>query len=323
MKQVEWIKIRVDMFEDEKMRLIQALPEGDAITAMWIRLLTMAGRTNDDGYIYLKEGTPYTAQMLAIIFTKQQSVVELALRTFIDFGMIQFDDKGIFISNWEKHQNIDGLDKIKKQTSERVRRYRERKKQEHLALPKPSEEGNVTVTQGNAIERETEREEETDTDIEKEKEQKVDLTKKPLQNLCSKEEVSTFVESHSTFNLLSVSKKLLVDFINCLRLTRKTGRISSELIKTECEKWRKYPPTVITYAMWLHMEKHDDKKEEYTLGIMRNTNEYEATQELKELANKALMTGGETYDEHTTSTFTDPKPNEPATTGKWDHLVIH
>jgi hypothetical protein len=101
------------------------------------------------------------------------------------------------------------------------------------------------------------------------------------------------------------------------------SNISSELIKTECEKWSKFHPVVITYAMWLHIEKHDDKKEEYTLGIMRNTNEFEATQKLREFANKAIMIGGETYDEHTTSTFTDPKPNEPATTGKWDHLVIH
>jgi predicted phage replisome organizer len=325
MKQVEWIKIRVDMFEDEKMKLIQALPEGDAITLMWIRLLTMAGKTNDDGFIYLREGTPYTAQMLSIIFSKPQTVVELALKALVDFGMIQIDPKGICIVNWEKHQNIDGLEKIRKQNRERKRKQRERQKQNLLQPIEEFESRDILepVTSSHAIEeeKEQEREKELETDIDKErKEQKKPITK---ENLCSKEDVISFVESHSTSNLLSVDNSLLIRYINCLRLTRKTGRISKELIQTEWEKWSKFPSTVITYAMWVHTEKHDDKKEEYTLGIMRNTNEIEANRTLKELIEKNSITRGETNIEHGTSTFTNSKSAGQTTTGKWDHFVVH
>lgn len=166
MAQVEWIKIKVDMFDDEKIRLIEALPEGDTLVVIWLKMLAHAGKINDRGYIYLKEGTPYTSQMLSIVYNRPQPVIDLALKTFQDFGMIEIDERGIWIRNWEKHQNIDGLERIRQQNRERKRRQRER---ERLALPPASEENegesrdsHVTVTLGHA----------TDIEEEKEKEKK-------------------------------------------------------------------------------------------------------------------------------------------------------
>ena len=48
---VKWIKVTTDMFEDEKIRLIDAMPERDTIHYIWIRLLVQAGKTNSHGYI--------------------------------------------------------------------------------------------------------------------------------------------------------------------------------------------------------------------------------------------------------------------------------
>jgi len=44
--EIKWIKLTVNMFDDEKIRLIQAMPESDAIIIIWIRLLALAGKTN-------------------------------------------------------------------------------------------------------------------------------------------------------------------------------------------------------------------------------------------------------------------------------------
>ncbi|HBP9582646.1 TPA: phage replisome organizer N-terminal domain-containing protein, partial [Enterococcus faecium] len=52
MAEISWIKLKTTMFDDEKIRLIQAVPESDAIIVIWIRLLVLAGKTNDDGLIY-------------------------------------------------------------------------------------------------------------------------------------------------------------------------------------------------------------------------------------------------------------------------------
>lgn len=158
MADVKWIKLSTNMFEDEKIRLIEALPEADTILIIWVKLLAQAGKTNATGYIFLNENIPFTDEMLATIFNRQIGTVRLALKTFEQFGMIEIsDDHFISIMNWEKHQNIDGLEKIRQDTKKRVQKHREKQKQ-----LMSNDESNVTVTHGNALEEEQEREKEKD-----------------------------------------------------------------------------------------------------------------------------------------------------------------
>lgn len=126
------------------------MPEGDSLLVMWFKVLSQAGKTNDGGYIYLKKTIPYSPAMFATLFGKQQQLVELAMRTFSEFGMIDIDDKGyVFVTNWEKHQSVDKLAKIKEQTRVRVSTHREKKK---LELMESNATVTLPVTQGNAIE---------------------------------------------------------------------------------------------------------------------------------------------------------------------------
>lgn len=115
-------------------------------------------------------------------------------------------------------------------------------------------------------------------------------SKRKQENLCSKEDIESFVGRQIAANDLGVNRKLLVNYINTLRLTRKTGRISINIIQQLWDKWSKYHQDVVTYAMWVHIDKHDDKREEYTLGIMRGTKEHEARRKLIWMKNK---NGGE------------------------------
>ena len=65
MSNVKWIKITTTMFDDEKIDFIESLPEADSILIIWIKHLTLAGRTNADGLILLSDTIPYTEEMLA------------------------------------------------------------------------------------------------------------------------------------------------------------------------------------------------------------------------------------------------------------------
>ena len=58
------------MFEDEKIDFIESLPESDAILVIWIKLLTLAGKCNAGGFIFLTEKIPYTTEMLAHKFRR-------------------------------------------------------------------------------------------------------------------------------------------------------------------------------------------------------------------------------------------------------------
>jgi len=130
MSDVKWIKITTDMFDDEKIKLIESMPDKDSILIIWIKLLVQAGKCNATGYIYLNETLPYTDEMLATIFNRPLNTVRLALKVFREFGMIEICQNGhLHISNWEKHQNIKGLEKIREQTRERVARHRQKQKQ--------------------------------------------------------------------------------------------------------------------------------------------------------------------------------------------------
>lgn len=157
------------MFEDEKIRLIESLPDADTLLIIWIKLLSQAGRTNANGYIFLSKNIPFTEEMLSTLFNRPIATVRLALQTFKQFGMIDItDDQYICISNWEKHQNIDGLERVKQLNAERNKKYRERKKQQQLALENKVEENDVCVTSRD----DTDIEEDKELDKEKDKKKK-------------------------------------------------------------------------------------------------------------------------------------------------------
>lgn len=151
MVEVKWIKLSTSMFDDEKIRLIEGMPEADSILIIWIKLLSQAGKTNASGYIYLNENIPYTEEMLATLFHKPLNIVRLALGVFKQFGMINIDENNfISIANWEKHQNTATLDKIREDTRKRVQRHREKQKKIG-SNDSGNEECNVTSRYGNDI----------------------------------------------------------------------------------------------------------------------------------------------------------------------------
>jgi predicted phage replisome organizer len=165
MSDVKWIKIKTDIFDDEKVKIIDTLPDNDAILVIWFKLLTLAGKVNEEGYLFLNSKTPYTLDMLSAIFNRKKSTISLALKTFEQFDMVEIEDNDLInISNWGKHQNIEGLDKIKKQRRERTRKFRKKKKQKLL-----NENSNVTgdvtetLSNGTELELEVEVEEERDS----------------------------------------------------------------------------------------------------------------------------------------------------------------
>ena len=129
MADVKWIKITTNMFDDEKIDFISSLPEGHSIFYIWIRLLTMAGRCNAGGYIFLTEKIPYTDDNLASRFKMNLNVVRLALETLSRLEMIDIDNRGIRLVNWDKYQNVDRLDKLREYDRDRKRMKRNETKQ--------------------------------------------------------------------------------------------------------------------------------------------------------------------------------------------------
>lgn len=146
------------MFDDEKIRLIEAMPEADSILLIWIRLLVLAGKTNDDGLIYIQRNMPYTIDMLTTLFGRKKAIVKLAVDVLAKFDMIDINSDGLIsIKNWEKHQNINGMERVRKLTAARNKRYRERIRSKQI-------ESDVSVTSRDATDSDSESDSDTDTE---------------------------------------------------------------------------------------------------------------------------------------------------------------
>lgn len=175
MAKVSWIKIEIEMFSNRKIKQIRKMPEGNNIVLIWVMLLTMAGRCNSNGIIFLTENIPYTTKMLADELDFEESIIQLALTVLEKFGMITRDSELLSIPGWEEHQSADELDKIRDQNRKRVAEYRERQKNKAALLCKKDDVtlqkrySNVTVTEQNKN-KEIELESDIDTELDKDKE---------------------------------------------------------------------------------------------------------------------------------------------------------
>lgn len=158
MAEVKWIKLSSNIFDNTKIKQIEVLPDGDTIIVIWVKLLCLAGNINDNGFVYLTKEIPYTDQMLATQFNRPLTTVQLALNIFKQYGMIDIIDDILYISNWEKYQNVDRLSEIREYN--RLAKQKSRAKQKLLTENKNVNDKSMT----------SQRRHDTDIDIDIEKE---------------------------------------------------------------------------------------------------------------------------------------------------------
>lgn len=129
MSEVKWIKVTTDIFDDEKILLIESLPEADSIIVIWFKLLCLAGKCNNSGVFMMNDKIAYTESMLATIFRRKETTVRLALETFANFGMVEIIDNVITIPNWGKHQSVDKIEAHNEYMRKYMKEYRAKQKQ--------------------------------------------------------------------------------------------------------------------------------------------------------------------------------------------------
>lgn len=193
MADVKWIKITTDIFDDEKILLIESLPEPYAIITCWFKLLCLAGKQNNNG-VFLMGRIAYTDKMLATIFRMNEATVKLALNTFVQFGMVEIVDGVITIPNWDKHQSLDAYEKKKER--DRLYQQQRREKQRLLVAGSSEESSDSHATPSSDV---AVSEEDIEKDIDRDIDKKNSASHQP-----SKADVDAFFES--IWNLYPVKK---------------------------------------------------------------------------------------------------------------------
>lgn len=116
------------MFDDEKILMIESMPEADGIIVIWFKLLCLAGKQNNSG-VFQMGRMPYTDEMFATIFRRPINTVRLALSAFEQFGMIEIVNNTVTIPNWGKHQAIERIEAKNEYMKNYMREYRSKQKQ--------------------------------------------------------------------------------------------------------------------------------------------------------------------------------------------------
>ena len=128
MADVKWIKIVTDIFDDEKILLIESMPDADSIIVIWFKLLCLAGKQNNRGVFLMNDRIAYTDEMFATIFRRPLNTVRMAMQVFENYGMVKIINNTVTIPNWEKHQQLDALEAMKEASRKRVAKHREKQK---------------------------------------------------------------------------------------------------------------------------------------------------------------------------------------------------
>lgn len=157
MATMTWIKILTSIFDDEKIKLIDSLPDRDAILVIWFKILCQAGKSGCGGALVLADRIPLTEEMLSTVFHRPLNTVRLALKTFQEFGMIEITEERIIsVPKWEKYQQTEFLESRRELDRLRQRRHRDQVKligkgdlsrDSHVTVTRDmSQGGHVTVT---------------------------------------------------------------------------------------------------------------------------------------------------------------------------------
>ncbi|WP_285675732.1 phage replisome organizer N-terminal domain-containing protein [Staphylococcus aureus] len=251
MGEVSWIKLKVGMFDDSKIKYIEALPERDTIITIWVKLLTLSGKYNEQGYIMLSENLPYNEEMLANEFSRPINSIRLAIQTFETLGMIEKVNGVIKVTNWEKHQNIEGLEKIRAQN--RLRKQKQRENNRKLL------NGHVTSRDSHA----TEEDKELDKELERDKEKDID---KNLSSNNSATDVTheQFEEWWKLYDRKKDKKISFTKFKSCLKKHsfEQIMQGTREYLKTITDKqYQKYPKTFLNNESYMNDYSEEIKEE--------------------------------------------------------------
>lgn len=193
-KKYYWLKLSVDFFEREEIRLIENMPNGKDYIIFYMKLLLKS--VNSDGKLLFKNVIPYTDDMLSTITGTNIDVVRGAVSLFLRLGLMQkLDDGALFML---ETQNMIGHET---EWARKKREYREKKKiealedkrtkKDNVLIDKKTEKDNVRQE----IEKEEEKEIEKDIDIEIEKEEEIEREKeKTLSHAHSDEFKQLYIE---------------------------------------------------------------------------------------------------------------------------------
>ena len=127
MAKLSFIKLDIEIMNDSKIKMIRKMPDGAKLFELWIGLLCLGMKSGRPGCVDIGDGLLFNVRMLSAELDIPETTIELGLKTFTDLRMIeQFEDATLFISNFEKHQELEKIEIKRINERDRKRKYRDK-----------------------------------------------------------------------------------------------------------------------------------------------------------------------------------------------------
>ena len=109
-----WMKFHFDFFDDARVKVIEDMPDSDALLSIWFKLLAFVGRENTGGRLVLRgrEDTPCTDELFASIIKRPLPTVRLALATYEQMGMLERDGGVRMVADWGRYVDESRLRRL-------------------------------------------------------------------------------------------------------------------------------------------------------------------------------------------------------------------
>ncbi len=171
MTKLSFIKLDIEIMNDSKIKMIRKMPDGSKLFELWIGLMCLGMKSGKPGCIEIGDGIPFTARMLSAELDIPENTIELGLQTFTELRMIEnLEDSTIFLSNFEKHQELDKIEIKRINERERKQKYRDKIK---LLSHGTGQGQDMDRTFCPAVDKEE------DIDIDKEEDKEIEKKEKP------------------------------------------------------------------------------------------------------------------------------------------------
>ena len=123
MRNLDWFRFYTETINDRKLRRLNP-----AQRWLWVTVLSIARSSPEPGKLLLSMGVPVTIEDLidAAAITKKD--VQSGLKSFVEQKMLHLDNEIYVITNWNQRQFVSDT------SNERVKRYRERQKNDDVTL---------------------------------------------------------------------------------------------------------------------------------------------------------------------------------------------
>lgn len=172
-KKYYWLKLTVDFFEREEIKLIENMKNGKEYIIFYMKLLLKS--VNSEGKLLFKDVIPYTDDMLATVTGTDIDVVRSAVNLFLKLDLMQkLDDGALFMLETQKMIGHET------EWARKKREYREKKKVEALEDKSGTKKDIVPIDKKTKkdivlqeIEKDIDIEEDIDIDIDEERKEKV------------------------------------------------------------------------------------------------------------------------------------------------------